>query len=305
MKILFAGTPDVAVPSLRALHAAGNDILAVVTRDDAPLGRKRVMTPSPVAQAAEELGLPVVKANRLDAGVTEHLVGLGADLGVVVAFGGLVREPLLSAPGSGWVNLHFSLLPRWRGASPVQRAIAAGDAVTGADVFRLVPELDAGDVLGRVERPIAPDDTAGTLLAALSVDGAALLVDVVDRLAAGTAVGIAQDGEVTLAPKLTIEDARVDWSRSLDAVDAGIRGMTPEPGAFTEIGGARFKVLAARPARHAEPLTPGAIRLVDGRVLVGTGTHPLELVRVQPAGKTAMAAADWWRGTGAAEVVAR
>ena len=153
MKILFAGTPEVAVPSLRALHAAGHTIAAVVTRADAPLGRKRVLTPSPVAVAAEELGLTVVKANRLDAAVTEQLLSFGAELGVVVAYGGLVREPLLSTPRLGWVNLHFSLLPRWRGAAPVQRAIAAGDAVTGADVFQLVPALDAGDVFGRIERP--------------------------------------------------------------------------------------------------------------------------------------------------------
>ncbi|KQX06809.1 MULTISPECIES: methionyl-tRNA formyltransferase [unclassified Leifsonia] len=304
MKILFAGTPEVAVPSLRALHAAGHTIAAVVTRADAPVGRKRVLTESPVAAVTGELGLPVVKANRLDEAVTEQLLALGAELGVVVAYGGLVREPLLSTPRLGWVNLHFSLLPRWRGAAPVQRAIAAGDTVTGADVFQLVPALDAGDLFGRIERPIAADDTAGTMLAALSVDGAELLVDVVAGLEAGTAVAVPQTGEVTLAPKLTIDDARIDWALPLARIDSSIRGMTPEPGAFTEIDGARFKVLEARPAPDAAPLPPGAIRSVDGRVLAGTADAPLELRRVQPAGKTPMAAADWWRGAGTDEVIA-
>lgn len=304
MKILFAGTPEVAVPSLRALHAAGHTIAAVVTRADAPVGRKRVLTPSPVAAAAEELGLSVVKANRLDATVTEQLLSFGAELGVVVAYGGLVREPLLSTPRLGWVNLHFSLLPRWRGAAPVQRAIAAGDAVTGADVFQLVPALDAGDVFGRIERPVAADDTAGSMLDALSVDGASLLVDVVAQLEAGTAVAVPQTGEVTLAPKLTIDDARIDWTLPLASIDSRIRGMTPEPGAFTEIDGARFKVLEARPAPDAAPLAPGTISSVDGRVLAGTADAPLELRRVQPAGKTPMSAADWWRGAGTDEVIA-
>ncbi|KQQ95404.1 methionyl-tRNA formyltransferase [Leifsonia sp. Leaf325] len=304
MKILFAGTPEVAVPSLRALHAAGHTIAAVVTRADAPVGRKRVLTPSPVAVAAEELGLGVVKANRLDATVTEQLLSFGAELGVVVAYGGLVREPLLSTPRLGWVNLHFSLLPRWRGAAPVQRAIAAGDAVTGADVFQLVPALDAGDVFGRIERPVAADDTAGSMLDALSVDGASLLVDVVAQLEAGTAVAVPQTGEVTLAPKLTIDDARIDWTLPLASVDSRIRGMTPEPGAFTEIDGARFKVLEARPAPDAAPLAPGTIRSVAGRVLAGTADVPLELRRVHPAGKTPMSAADWWRGAGTDEVIA-
>ncbi|MEJ3404982.1 methionyl-tRNA formyltransferase [Rathayibacter sp. YIM 133350] len=296
MRLVFAGTPAVAVPSLNALLTAGHDVLAVITREDAPLGRKRTLTPSPVAVAAEAAGLPVIRANRLGEEVTAAVLGLEPELGVVVAYGGLVREPLLSGPRHGWVNLHFSLLPRWRGASPVQRALAAGDSVTGAAVFQLVPELDAGDVLGELRRLIGDRDTAGSLLEALSAEGAELLADVVTGIEQGTAQARPQQGEPTFAPKLTLDDARIDWSRPVAAVDAGIRAVTPEPGAFTSVDGVRVKVLDAVPSDLEVPLSSGRIRSVERRVLAGTGSTPLELLRVQPAGRNAMAAADWWRG---------
>ena len=295
MRIVFAGTPAVAIPSLEAV-AARHEVVAVVTREDAPLGRKRVLTPSPVADAADRLGLPVIKANRLGDEVTERIRSLTPDLGVVVAYGGLVREPLLSLPRLGWVNLHFSLLPRWRGAAPVQRAVIAGDRETGAAVFHLVPELDAGDVYAELRRPIGPDETAGELLAALSVEGAALLADTADALAAGTAASTAQQGEVTLAPKLTIGDARLDLSEPADRVYARLRGVTPEPGAFALLGDERFKIHAARHTVGEAQLAPGVVEAREGRILVGTGTEPIELVTVQPAGKRAMPAADWLRG---------
>lgn len=295
MRIVFAGTPAVAIPSLEAV-AARHEVVAVVTREDAPLGRKRVLTPSPVAEAADRLGLPVLKANRLGDEVTERIRSLAPDLGVVVAYGGLVREPLLSLPRLGWVNLHFSLLPRWRGAAPVQRAVIAGDRETGAAVFHLVPELDAGDVYAELRRPIGPDETAGELLAALSVEGAALLADTADALAAGTAASAPQQGEVTLARKLTIDDARLDLSEPADRVYARLRGVTPEPGAFALFGEERFKIHAARRTRGEAPLDPGVVEAREGRILVGTGTEPIELVTVQPAGKRAMPAADWLRG---------
>ncbi|WP_285116534.1 methionyl-tRNA formyltransferase [Leifsonia sp. fls2-241-R2A-40a] len=304
MRIVFAGTPAVAIPSLEAV-AARHEVVAVVTREDAPLGRKRVLTPSPVAEAAERLGLAVIKANRLGDDVTERIRDLRPDLGAVVAYGGLVREPLLSLPRLGWVNLHFSLLPRWRGAAPVQHALIAGDAETGAAVFHLVPELDAGDVYAELRHPIGVDDTAGELLAALAVDGAALLADTADALEAGTAVAVPQSGDVTLAPKLGLDDARLDLTEPADTVYGRLRGVTPEPGAFVLLGEERFKIHAARPARGEEPLAPGAVETRDRRVLVGTGTDPLELLTVQPAGKRAMAAADWLRGvaSGDAKVV--
>lgn len=304
MKLVFAGTPHAAVPSLRLLAAGPHEIAAVLTRTDAPLGRKRVLTPSPVAQAAVELGLPVIKANRLDEAVTAEIAALGVDLGVIVAYGGLVREPLLSTPRLGWINLHFSLLPRWRGAAPVQRALIAGDAVTGADVFQLVPALDAGDVFGRIEHPITEQSTAATLLGELAVSGAELLGRVVDGLADGSAVATPQSGEPTPAAKLSIEDARLDWAEPAASVFHRYQGVTTEPGAFTLIDGARFKIHEMRPAGDATPLAPGHIRAADGRVLVGTASHPLELLRVQPAGKTPMNASDWWRGIAAEEVIA-
>lgn len=253
------------------------------------------MTPTAVASEAVTAGIPVIKANRL-APVTEQLLALSADLGVIVAYGGLIREPLLSGPRLGWINLHFSLLPRWRGAAPVQRAIMAGDEETGAAVFQLVPELDAGAVYATVRQPIGAHQTAGRLLEVLATSGAQLLVRVVDGLADGTAVGVDQVGDVTLAPKMTMADGRLDWNAAAAEVDARFRGATPEPGAFTEIDGERVKVLDALLARDAPRLAPGRLELHDGRVVVGTATDPIELVTVHPAGKRAMAATDWWRG---------
>jgi methionyl-tRNA formyltransferase len=295
MRLIFAGTPAVAVPSLRAL-AQRHDVVAVITRRDAELGRRRVLTPSPVAAAAEELGLETIKANRLDDDVTARIRELAPDLGAIVAYGGLVREPLLSTPRLGWVNLHFSLLPRWRGAAPVQRSVIAEDAETGAVVFQLVPELDAGAVFSELRRPVGPDETAGELLEALSLSGATLLADTVDALADGSAVATPQSGEATLAPKLGLPDAHLDFSTDAGAVYARLRGVTPEPGAFALLDGERFKVLAARRSADAESLAPGTVALRDKRVFVGTATDPLELITVQPAGKRAMPAVDWWRG---------
>ena len=295
LRIVFAGSPAAAVPSLRRLLAGSLQVVAVVTREDAPLGRKKVLTATPVAAEAEREGIPVIKANRL-APVTDELIALNADLGVIVAYSGLIREPLLSAPRLGWINLHFSLLPRWRGAAPVQRAIMAGDAETGAAVFQLVPELDAGEVYATLRQPIGAHQTAGQLLATLAESGAGLLASVVDSLADGTASGVPQLGEVTLAPKLTLADGRLDWTVPADRVDARFRGTSPEPGAFTELGGERVKVLDALIAHDAPRLDPGRIELRASRVLVGTASDPIGLRTVHPAGKRAMKAADWWRG---------
>ncbi|OAN36019.1 methionyl-tRNA formyltransferase [Plantibacter sp. H53] len=298
MRLVFAGTPAVAVPTLDALVSAGHEIAAVVTRPDAPLGRKRVLTPSPVAAAAERLGLPVIRAARLDDDATARIVALGAELGVIVAYGGLVREPLLSAPAHGWINLHFSLLPAWRGAAPVQRSVMAGDAVTGASVFQLVPALDAGDVFATVETPITEGETSGELLDRLAELGAPLTAEVVAAIAAGTAVAAPQQGEVSLAPKLDGQDGRIVWDRPVADVWSQIRGVTPEPGAFTVLDEARVKVHRAVPVSTlpTDPPAPGTIVSVDGLVLVGTADTPLQLLEVQPAGRTAMPAADWWRG---------
>lgn len=304
MRLVFAGTPAAAVPSLRRLAASGHELATVVTRRDAPLGRKRVLTPSPVAQAATELGLEVLRTDRLDAAATDALTALQPDLGVIVAYGALVREPLLSAPRYGWINLHFSLLPRWRGAAPVQHAVIAGDREIGAGVFQLVPALDAGDVFDEIRMPTPPLATAGELLETLAERGADLLARVVDAIASGTAVARPQTGEPTFAPKLTAEDGRVRWDEDADAVLCRILGTTPEPGAFTTVDGVRVKLLSAHRAEEPATLAPGAIRVVGRSVLVGTASDPIALERVQPAGKQAMAATDWARGLRASDPVA-
>ena len=296
MRLVFAGTPAAAVPALRLL-AAHHEVAAVVTRPDAALGRKRVLTASPVAQAATDLGIPVIRAARLDDAATEAITALGADLGVIVAYGGLVREPLLSAPTHGWINLHVSLLPQWRGAAPVQRALIAGDRRLGVSVFQLVPALDAGDVFAMHEVDVPADSTAEVVLEVLAENGAHTTLEVVDAIAAGTATATPQSGEPSLAAKLSLEDGSLTWTEPLDAVFARFRGVTPEPGAHTTIDGARLKILDAAPADEGAPrLAPGEIVGVKGGLLFGTGTDPLQVRRVQPAGKGAMNAADWWRG---------
>jgi methionyl-tRNA formyltransferase len=304
MRVIFAGTPEAAVPSLDALAASAHEVVQVVTRPPAPLGRKRVLTPSPVDARAEALGLPVLRASRLGEAETAALTALDADLAVIVAYGVLVAEPLLSAPRLGWINLHFSLLPRWRGAAPVQRAIIAGDTTTGVDVFRLEAGLDTGPVLASEPVAIGALETAGNLLARLAGIGADVLAGVVDRLADGTAVAVPQQGEPTLAPKLVLADGRLDWSEPADRVLARLRGCTPEPGAWTTAGERRLKVLEAAPARDAAALRPGAVAHDGGRVVVGCAEGAIELLRVQPEGRGAMPADAWLRGAGSGVVLA-
>jgi methionyl-tRNA formyltransferase len=301
MKLVFAGTPQVAVPTLERLLTE-HDVAAVVTRPDAPLGRKRIMTPSPVAACAVDRGIEVLKAARLDDDATSAISALDADLGVIVAYGGLVREPLLSTPRLGWINLHFSLLPRWRGAAPVQWSILGGDQTVGASVFQLVPALDAGPIFDTVARRLGADETSGDLLASLANSGADLVARVVAGLENGTIHSIEQSDGYTLAPKITLEHARIDWSADRERTYRQIRAVTPEPGAFTELDGNRLKILAAaRFDGQSTVLQPGEFAESDGAILVGTGTQPLTVLRVQPAGKTGMDAAAWWRGLNSTE----
>jgi methionyl-tRNA formyltransferase len=296
LSLVFAGSPAAAVPSLLALANSEHRVATVITREDSRQGRRGVLTETPVARAAAVLQIPVIRSNRLAGAPTVAVADLAPDLGVIVAYGGLVREPLLSTPRLGWINVHFSLLPRWRGAAPVQRAILAGDDLTGASVFRLVPELDAGDVFGQLTQPIGALETAGHLLDSLAEAGAELLVRVVAGLADGTARAERQAGDITFAPKLVLEDGRIDWSADAGTVANLIRGVTPEPGAFTTLGGSSLKVLAAAIARDAPRLAAGEFTMDGRRLLVGTATDPIELLTVQPAGKKPMVAADWWRG---------
>ncbi len=310
MRIVFAGTPDVAVPSLRRLAADPElDIVGVITRADAPTGRKRVMTASPVAQVSDELGIDTLKTNVLDDEATRWVAERSPDLGVIVAYGGLVREPLLTLPSHGWINLHFSALPRWRGAAPVQRALMAGEQRLGVAVFRLVAELDAGDILAMEEHDFAPGTTAGGVLADLAERGAEPLRQSVHLLATDPNAGSPQAGEVTIASKLTRDDGKLDLSRSSAAVLAHWAGVTPEPGAFAMLDGQPVKVHDLRApttelTRCAEPHdTPGTVTLTEGSALLHLPDGPLELVRVQPAGKPAMAATDWLRGRGGTVVL--
>lgn len=286
-----------ALPALDALAASTHDVVAVVTRPDAAVGRSKRLVPSPVAQRAEELGIDVLKPNHpKDPDFVARLTELAPECCPVVAYGAILPAHVLAIPTHGWVNLHFSLLPRWRGAAPVQRAIMAGDAVTGACVFDIVPELDAGDVYAELRTPIAPTDNAGDLLQRLAESGGALLTRVMDDLEAGTAVATAQPTEgITLAPKLTVAEAEVEWTADADEIDRRIRGCTPAPGAWTTFRGERFKILTAHPV-EAAPLDAGVIATSKQWLQVGTGSQPLELDRVQPFGKKAMRAADWARG---------
>lgn len=297
MKILYAGTPSVAVPPLAHLaERPGTEVVAVLTRTDAPVGRKKVLTPSPVAQEAQERGLPVLKANRIDAELTERIRGLGADVAAVVAYGALVPQAALDAVPHGWINLHFSLLPQWRGAAPVQRALMAGDTVVGASTFLLEAGLDTGPVIGTMTDELRPEDTAGTVLERLSRTAAPLLADSLRAVVEGTARPTAQQGEVSLAPKLTAEDGRVRWTDPAVAVVHRVRGVTPEPGAWTQLDGRRFKLerVVARPDERE--LAPGECVLRGDAVLVGTGSYAVQLTTVQPAGKKTMDAAAWARG---------
>ncbi|MFJ4227755.1 methionyl-tRNA formyltransferase [Paenarthrobacter nicotinovorans] len=303
MRVLFAGTPAVAVPSLDALVKAGFDVVAVLTRPDAPLGRKRVMTPSPVAARAEELGIDIIRAAKVDADTTARIADYAPDVAAIVAYGGIVPRAALDVPKHGWVNLHFSLLPAWRGAAPVQRSLMAGDDITGAVTFQLEEGLDTGPVFGTLTEAVGPEDTAGDLLERLSFSGAVLLSQTLSAIDAGQASPQPQTGEVSLAPKLSLDDGRLDWLKPALALTRQARGVTPEPGAWTTLDGQRVKLESVGLRPEVKDLAPGAIR-VDGKVvLVGTGSHAIELGRIQPAGKKMMSSADWARGLAAPERV--
>lgn len=298
MRLVFAGTPLVAANTLaRLLADDGHEVVAVLTRPDAPQGRSSRPVPSPVAQLAAEHGIEVLRPARAsDPDLATRLAELDPDCCPVVAYGGLIPRSLLALPRHGWVNVHFSLLPRWRGAAPVQHAILAGDEVTGVTVFELVEALDAGPVLASAEYELGASETAGEALEALQAVGAEELVRALDALAAGTVAAVPQpDDGVTLAPKLTVQGARIDWTRPSEEISRQVRANNPSPVAWTELDGERLRVLRAMPAA-GEDLAPAELRAGRRSVLVGTGSGPLELLKVQPAGKRPTAAADWGRG---------
>ena len=304
MRLLFAGTPAVAAPSLRALldHPA-HRVVAVLTRPQAPSGRGRRLTPSPVAELAHQAGIEVLSPVRpTDPDFVRRLAELDVDCAPVVAYGALLREPALSMPKRGWINLHFSLLPAWRGAAPVQHAILHGDDTTGASTFLIGPGLDDGPVYGVLTERVRPTDTSGSLLARLAEAGAPLLVATLDGIADGSLRPQPQPADgVSYAPKLTVEDARIDFGQPALAVERRIRACTPDPGAWTSFRDGRLKLGPASPASEDarvadESLAAGELLVGKNAVLVGTATTPLRLGTVQPAGKNPMPAADWARG---------
>ncbi|WP_214408278.1 methionyl-tRNA formyltransferase [Pseudonocardia lacus] len=301
MRLVFAGTPAPAVPSLRALlDSPRHDVVAVVTRPDAPKGRGRRTARSPVGQLADEAGVPVLTPRRpSEPEFLARLRELAPDCCPVVAYGALVPRAALDVPAHGWVNLHFSLLPAWRGAAPVQAALRAGDEVTGATTFLLEEGLDTGPTYGVVTEAVRPTDTAGELLDRLAESGARLLVATLDGIADGTLEARPQPADgVSHAPKVSVDDARVDWAAPAVAVDRLVRSVTPEPGAWTTFRGERLGIGPVEPVPDAEALElkPGRLDVTKRRLLVGTATGPLRLGEVRPQGKRAMPAPDWARG---------
>ncbi|MFI1420696.1 methionyl-tRNA formyltransferase [Streptomyces sp. NPDC020731] len=299
MRLVFAGTPEVAVPALDALLASGrHEVAAVVTRPDAPAGRGRRLVASPVAERAEEAGIEVLKPGRpRDPEFLERLKAIAPDCCPVVAYGALLPKAALDIPARGWVNLHFSLLPAWRGAAPVQHAIMAGDEITGAATFLIEEGLDSGPVYGTVTEEIRPTDTSGDLLTRLAFAGAGLLAATMDGVEDGTLKAVPQPADgISLAPKVTVEDAHVDWGTPALRVDRVVRGCTPAPGAWTTFRGERLKIVQAAPVPELTDLAPGQLSVGKNNVYVGTGSYAVELLWVQAQGKKPMRAADWARG---------
>ncbi|MGA5204547.1 methionyl-tRNA formyltransferase [Streptomyces variegatus] len=304
MKLVFAGTPEVAVPALDALLASGrHEVAAVVTRPDAPAGRGRRLVASPVADRAEEAGIEVLKpAKPKDPEFLERLREIGPDCCPVVAYGALLPRVALDIPAHGWVNLHFSLLPAWRGAAPVQHAIMAGDEITGASTFLIEEGLDSGPVYGTVTEEIRATDTSGDLLTRLAFAGAGLLEATMDGIEDGTLKAVPQPADgISLAPKVNVGDAHLDWSAPALRVDRMVRGCTPAPGAWTTFRGERLKLIQVTPVPDRTDLAPGQISAGKNNVYVGTGSYAVELVWVQAQGKKPMRAADWARGVRIAE----
>ncbi|MCB8903218.1 MULTISPECIES: methionyl-tRNA formyltransferase [unclassified Streptomyces] len=299
MKLVFAGTPEVAVPALDALLASGrHEVAAVVTRPDAPAGRGRHLVASPVAQRAEEAGIEVLKPARpRDEDFLARLREIAPDCCPVVAYGALLPKVALDIPARGWVNLHFSLLPAWRGAAPVQHSLMAGDQVTGASTFLIEEGLDSGPVYGVVTEDIRPTDTSGDLLTRLAFAGAGLLAATMDGVEDGSLLAVPQPVEgITLAPKIQVEDAHVDFTAPALRVDRVIRGCTPAPGAWTVFRGERLKLIQVTPLPDRTDLAPGQLAAGKNNVYAGTGSYAVELLWVQPQGKKPMKAADWARG---------
>ncbi len=298
-KVLYAGTPGIAVAPLNGLIEAGYDVVGVLTRQDAPQGRKRVLTPSPVAQRAEELDIPVIKANRWSDEAADAVAATEADIAAVVAYGAILPQSALDLLPHGWINLHFSSLPNWRGAAPVQRALMAGEQEIFSNTFRIEAGLDSGPVFLEESTAVQEYDTAGDILQRLANTGGALLAKTFERIAEGNS-GVPQSGESTHAAKLTLADGKLEFSRTAEELIAQTRGVIPEPGAWALLGDARIKIGMMKRSDVAAEGEPGLVRMVAKKPVVTCANGTLELTQVQPAGKKMMNAADWARGLGSA-----
>lgn len=298
MRLVFAGTPEPAVVALEKLLASEHEVVAVLTRPDARRGRGRSLQPSPVKALAERHGIEVLTPETLrdNPEIAQRLTELAPEAIPVVAYGNLIPADMLNIAPHGWVNLHFSLLPRWRGAAPVQAAIRNGDASTGATTFRIDAGLDTGDILGTIPEEIRPTDTADDLLTRLAYAGGDLLVDTMTALADGTATPAPQPQEGTYAPKIVSDDARIDWRVPAEEIERAIRAHTPAPGAWTTLSGQRHKLGPVTVDSDAAGLAPGEVSVGKNTVWVGTGTGRVKLGTIQPPGKKMMDAAAWARG---------
>ncbi|XEC97624.1 methionyl-tRNA formyltransferase [Paenibacillus tarimensis] len=302
MRIVFMGTPEFAVPSLNMLLDNGYDVVAVVSQPDRPKGRKKQLSPPPVKEAALQRGLPVLQPQRMRSPeAAEQIAELQPDLIVTAAYGQILPKAVLELPRFGCINVHGSLLPKYRGGAPIQRAIMNGERVTGVTIMYMAEGLDTGDMISRVEVPIGPDDTSGTLFENLSRAGAELLLKTLPAIVDGTASAEPQnDDEATYAPNLSREDERIDWTRSAFQINCQVRGLSPMAGAFTYLNGEVFKVWACT-IHSGKPASPermtGEVLAADaGGILVQTGDGMLRLTLIQPAGKKQMPASEWVKG---------
>jgi len=296
MKIVFAGTPPNAAETLRQLANNGHDIVAVLTREDAVSGRNRELKQSPVADTAEALGIPVVKANRISEQLIDDLAKFKADIGVVVAYGLIMPQSLLEVPRLGWYNLHYSLLPKYRGAAPVQAALLNGDSETGVTLFKLDEGMDTGDIVGTVNTIIEPEENSAELLQRLTQLGTSLLLQELPRLFSETASLLKQTGIPTFAHKIDRSQAKVDFSQPASAVANMIRAMNPEPMAWFMYDGVPVRILRAKEVANLQNLKPAELATTPIVSIGFANSSALEIIELQPQGKRVMAAVDWARG---------
>jgi methionyl-tRNA formyltransferase len=308
MRIVFAGTPDVAADVLRGMVQSGHEVCLVLTREDAPVGRSKTLTPSPVAVVAEELGLRTIKSNRPEKNVVDEIGSTGAELGIIVAYGSILKAPMLEAVPNGWYNLHFSLLPKYRGAAPVQRAILAGETETGVTMFKLDQGMDTGEVLKQVSTAISPRENARELLNRLGQLSISVLLEALPEIYSATFTLTPQSGEASFAPKPTREEGKIDFNLDALIIQHKVLALNPEPMAWCLVGVENIRIfdaLQSLSSNVVDQMTghePGALAYLDGKLYVKCGGDSvLELITVQPSSKREMLAKDWFNGNRSVE----